>query len=578
MTSAPWVVQDDAGVFWLFFSGWDGTNTRIGVATSANGTSFTPYAGNPVIDLGPAGAWDSADTTTPAVIPGSPWTMLFGGTDRATGSIGLAVSSDGFNWTKFPLNPVFIPDPAPAFDSTTLNAPMPLNDPSGPRLYYAGGDGPTGAIGLFMNITAYEPEGTYESRVFDSGSRLTTWQSIAETVQAPSTTSISAALRTGDTATPDSSWSEWVPADASGVPSSPLRGQYVQYRLALTSPKRTATPTVDDVTVTYAPDQGPVPTNLIPMGPDWITASPLRWTPSDPEGDSQSAFEVQVSRDPGFATINVTSGVTESSGTEWEPPALADGVWYWRVRLSDGVAWGPWQVASFRLDGTPPAVSLLAPVAGSVIGVSSIPVVWQASDLYSGVHHIELRLDDGMPVLLDASVPIYVFAGVPDGTHTVAIRVVDHVGNAVMTTAQVTVDTVRPSLRVLSPGPNAIVTSSRIELRWEADGTGSEISTYRIRFDHGDSFNASPDETAYVLINVPDGDHVVEITVFDAALNSATATVVFHVDTNLLSASGPVGPWLDAGLVIIAIAIAAALLVVHRARRNRMKPGPPPGP
>src|SRR5438552_469222 len=61
MTNSPWVVRDSAGLFWLFHSGWDGSNTRIGVATSGDGISFTPYAGQPSLDLGPSGACDQSD-------------------------------------------------------------------------------------------------------------------------------------------------------------------------------------------------------------------------------------------------------------------------------------------------------------------------------------------------------------------------------------------------------------------------------------------------------------------------------------------------------------------------------------
>ncbi|TLZ46627.1 MAG: hypothetical protein E6K19_00675, partial [Methanobacteriota archaeon] len=132
LVGTPWVVQDDAGLFWLFIGGWDGSSTRIGVATSENGTSFVPYAGNPIIDLGASGAWDSLDTNTPAVIPGSPWGMFFAGDEyRGTASIGIATSDDGLNWTKFPFNPVIVPDPAPAFDSQAVYTPDPIEDPSG---------------------------------------------------------------------------------------------------------------------------------------------------------------------------------------------------------------------------------------------------------------------------------------------------------------------------------------------------------------------------------------------------------------------------------------------------------------
>src|SRR5437660_8472750 len=109
MTNSPWVVRDSAGLFWLFHSGWDGSNTRIGVATSGDGISFTPYAGNPILDLGPSGSWDQSDVNTPSVIPGSTWLLYYGGTDRMSGALGTATSSDGLHWSKSPGNPEAAP-------------------------------------------------------------------------------------------------------------------------------------------------------------------------------------------------------------------------------------------------------------------------------------------------------------------------------------------------------------------------------------------------------------------------------------------------------------------------------------
>ena len=383
MTGAPWVVLDRYGLFWLFFSGWDGSNTRIGVATSRNGTSFTPYAGNPIIDLGPPGAWDSQDTNTPAAIPGLGWRLLFAGKDRVTESIGIATSNDGFHWTKSPGNPVYVPEPPPAFDSQYVYGPMPLADPSGPRLYFAGGNGSAFQVGLYKDMMAYDPDGTYFSRVFDSGSRLTTWQSLREGAAVPSRTGLAASLRTGDVETPDASWSGWQTVDASGVPASSLRGRYVQYRLILSSSDEVATPTVEEVTVTYALDEGPSATGLQPADAGWVAAPTLQWNSVDPEGDSQTAFEVQLSRDSSFATIGLTSGTVTSTERQWVPSGLTDGTWHWRVRLSDGVAWGPWTTSTFRVDQTPPALAVLAPTSGSTIPSHRIPVAWTASDLSS---------------------------------------------------------------------------------------------------------------------------------------------------------------------------------------------------
>jgi hypothetical protein len=167
MTNSPWVARDNSGLFWLYFSGWDGSNTRLGVATSTNGTAFTPFAGNPILDLGPAGTWDSSDVNTPSVIPGQTWLLYYAGTDRRVASLGTASSSDGLHWTKSPGNPVFRSDPSPAFDSGALLYPDQIADPSGPRMYYAGGDGSRMQVGLIATIAVMDDAPLPAHRVGD---------------------------------------------------------------------------------------------------------------------------------------------------------------------------------------------------------------------------------------------------------------------------------------------------------------------------------------------------------------------------------------------------------------------------
>jgi hypothetical protein len=427
-----------------------------------------------------------------------------------------------------------------------------------------------------MNVSAYAPFGTYESRVFDSGSRLTTWQSIHVSAQIPSAAFLQVRIRSGDSGQPDGTWSEWQTVDDFGVPANVLRGRYAQYQLTLLTRDRVETPLVDAVIVMYAPDEPPAATALAPTGNGWVGTAPLRWTPLDPEGDPQTAFEVQLSRDPSFATIDVTSGPIESTLTAWEPSGLGDGTWYWRVRLSDGVAWGTWSVASFRLDTTPPALSVLAPLDGVVIPTKNFVIQWTASDSSSGLDRIEVGLD-GTYVAVDPSLSSYAFGPTGDGSHSIVIRAFDRLGHSTVRESMVTVDTAKPTVTITTPTADGVLSSSRVSVRWEANGTGSDIAGYRVRLDNGQAVDVSGDESGYVFVGLSDGDHVVEVTAFDQAGHAATATRVFRVDTNLFSMAGPYGVLPDALLIVAAMA-AAAFLAVRRVRGRKVRPGPPPAP
>jgi predicted GH43/DUF377 family glycosyl hydrolase len=80
-----------------------------GVSAQAN---WEKYPGNPVLDIGPPGAWDGEWVFEPGVIiDGSTYKMWYSGWDFTTGlRIGYATSSDGITWTRLP-DPVLEGEP-----------------------------------------------------------------------------------------------------------------------------------------------------------------------------------------------------------------------------------------------------------------------------------------------------------------------------------------------------------------------------------------------------------------------------------------------------------------------------------
>ena len=111
---APWEGPDD--LWRMYYVGRSGGgNGQVGLATSKDGISFTKYAKNPIVGLGPAGAWD--DGNIQAFSP--EWDAgveLFrawyvarrAGAGSAGGNAGYLWSSDGVSWTRDPNNPVLV--------------------------------------------------------------------------------------------------------------------------------------------------------------------------------------------------------------------------------------------------------------------------------------------------------------------------------------------------------------------------------------------------------------------------------------------------------------------------------------
>ena len=91
---------------------------------------------------------------------------------------------------------------------------------------------------------------SFTSRVHDSGKAATDWTTLQAESATPAATGLTIETRSGDTATPDGSWSGWQALGADGAIASP-DARYLQYRVALTTTDDKTTPAVERVTVGY---------------------------------------------------------------------------------------------------------------------------------------------------------------------------------------------------------------------------------------------------------------------------------------------------------------------------------------
>ena len=101
--------------------------------------------------------------------------------------------------------------------------------------------------------SGYPSSGTFTSQVFDSDSTASAWQTLYWSESLPAGTDATIAVRSGNTATPDGSWSAFSSeyTDAEGTDLSSQSGRYFQYRATLTTTDTNATPELEDITITY---------------------------------------------------------------------------------------------------------------------------------------------------------------------------------------------------------------------------------------------------------------------------------------------------------------------------------------
>jgi hypothetical protein len=150
------------GIYKLWYSVWDGIHSRVCYATSNDGIAWQRYdidndgSSDPVLDVGPTGAWDERDATDPVVIfDGTQYRMWYGGHNASnTIRIGYATSDDGIEWAKYDnpatggayaeSDPVLDWGPSGEWDDYTVRAPTVIFDGTKYEMWYNGRDANSG--------------------------------------------------------------------------------------------------------------------------------------------------------------------------------------------------------------------------------------------------------------------------------------------------------------------------------------------------------------------------------------------------------------------------------------------------
>jgi predicted GH43/DUF377 family glycosyl hydrolase len=117
------------------------TPERTGIATSVDGISWAKYSHNPVLVAGPPAEWDDRHAEAESALwNGSHYIMWYNGQDWATSTtkIGLATSSDGFSWTKYAQNPILEPGPPGSWDARAIAYPSVIQRGNRLWMFYVG--------------------------------------------------------------------------------------------------------------------------------------------------------------------------------------------------------------------------------------------------------------------------------------------------------------------------------------------------------------------------------------------------------------------------------------------------------
>ena len=327
--------------------------------------------------------------------------------------------------------------------------------------------------------------GSYESPVHDSGT-ASRWGSVTWHADVPPGCSIQFRTRSGNSAKPDRTWSEWSQplTVATGSRITSPNARYVQWKMEMAG-SAGATPLLNSVSLSYLPQNSPPVIRSINVTTQ--TAAAAQAAKAAPTTSSSGAYTVTVTDTgdvsgavaPGTPTQTLTRSATQQIAIAWQADdpdgdrlvyslyfrgedetqwkllkagmhenslsfdadVLADGKYFFRVTASDREANPPATAreaqlisAPVMIDNTPPVVTI-GPVHYSG---GSAHIEFEAADAASPLRRCEYSLDAAswIPVeaadgVIDSLREKFVLdlPGLTAGEHLVVIRAADSANN-----------------------------------------------------------------------------------------------------------------------------------------------------
>lgn len=345
----------------------------------------------------------------------------------------------------------------------------------------------TGSMGTLFRISSgTAASGTYESPVHDSGT-VARWGRLSWRADSPG--GLRFKTRTGNTARPDRTWSDWSPplADASGSMIPSPNARFIQWMAEFTATQG-ASPELDSVTVAYLPQNTPpilrgisVSTQASSVASKPSTSGPASTSPysitvtdtGDAGATSASSSPTQTLSRSGTQQINVTWQADDPDGDRllyslyfrgdgeqnwkllksWIPEntylldddVFADGKYFFRIVATDR-ANNPVDTAHeaemtsspVMIDNTPPIVRASAPRRAGALVEFDV----EASDATGPLRRTEFSVDASPWTPVEAAdgvtdSPHEQFRvrvdDLPPGEHLIVVRVFDSAGNAGLT-------------------------------------------------------------------------------------------------------------------------------------------------
>ncbi|MDP2671097.1 MAG: hypothetical protein Q8P13_01390 [bacterium] len=177
-----------------------------------------------------------------------------------------------------------------------------------------------------------------------------------------------------------------------------------------------------------------------------------RWYKEKTAKLSWSGSGTQFSYSLDHKSSTTPDQVSEGSGKEKTYEGLADGVWYFHVRVKGSSQWSGTTHYRLQIDSTPPRA--FSPEADPKKDAETRPIIaFSTTDATSGVDHYELRLDAGDWIKVKNP---YKIPSIASGAHTVFVKALDQAGNERTGSVDLSVKDI-PAPKIEQPAGGSII-------------------------------------------------------------------------------------------------------------------------
>ena len=260
--------------------------------------------------------------------------------------------------------------------------------------------------------------------------------------------------------------------------------------------------------------------------------------------DAESGIDVSKTRLL-LDGVDVSGSATiTTSEVRYQPTAaLSEGSHTLKLSIADRIGNTANTTWRFTVDTVAPAISAMLPTDGSILANSPPAISAQYQDAGGiDVSKVQLTIDGaavtGSAAISATGISYQPVTALADGTHAIALTVVDMAGNAASSTWSITLDTVVPAISAATPADGSAQASGTpaISVQYQ-DAGGVDLSKVQLTVD-GVNITASATVSGTGISYQPavalaEGQHAIALTVADLAGNSNQLTWSFSVDTIL---------------------------------------------